>query len=171
MRRLLISSVLMGVGLSFPAFAMPTNVWQPDGAVVVGHQRIPWNCPKPMVATDQKDPCSLAFFARLKAADDAASGPVPVRPMPKGLAPIFPNCSAEFAASGNGVFCRPVWRRIVSDTGEVFRIDMLNLEPLGNGGVGAFVVVGDPRGGTNPSAFKHLFFDCRGPIWRLRRSE
>lgn len=86
----------------------------------------------------------------------------PVATAAPALAPVFRNCSAEFAASGNGVFCRPVWARLVSDAGETFRIDMKDLEPLQGGAIGAFVVIGDPQGGTNPTAFKHLYFDCRG---------
>jgi|SRR5579872_1530347 len=51
---------------------------------------------------------------------------------------------------------RPVWRGITSATGEMFKIDTGDLEPLQSGAVAAFVIVGD----LSPP--RHLFFDCRG---------
>ena len=102
---------------------------------------------------------SIFLFVSVAAEIVAA---VPKSAPAQTLAPVFPKCSAEFAGSSNGLFCRPFWGRIASDNGEVSRIDMHDLEPLVNGGIGAYVVVGDPRGGLNPSAFRHLFFDCRG---------
>lgn len=80
-----------------------------------------------------------------------------------GLSKLIDHCDAiALSHGGCGNLDKPVWKRFVSDTGEITKLDTASVEPAQRGGAIASIYTFSPGSNLDISRLRMLHFTCRG---------
>jgi hypothetical protein len=154
-----------GIALSLcatPSTVRATTESYVDGKTYVDGRRIPDIC----ADQDADSPCEQAFRHKVELIFEtsdrsqrrAQEASRPARQHFK-LVPFAPHCSHAEAAGPYARLCQPSWARLEAHNGEVYHVDLRDLQFMPNGAVGAYVVIGASQ---IPLNIRELYFDCRG---------
>ena len=92
-----------------------------------------------------------------------ASTAAAASPVSSGLTPLIPRCAPEAVSRGGcGDLDKPVWRRFVSDTGEVTKLDTASVQPAKGQGAIAYFYTYSPRSSFDPQRLRQVYFTCQG---------